>query len=46
MSDTRAPAYADATQMGATGEAIIELEHVDKFFGDGKLFDSFYKPKK
>jgi general L-amino acid transport system ATP-binding protein len=34
MSDTSAPEYADATRMGATGEAIIELEHVDKFFGD------------
>jgi general L-amino acid transport system ATP-binding protein len=27
-------AYVDATEMTGSGEAIIELEHVDKFFGD------------
>jgi general L-amino acid transport system ATP-binding protein len=34
MNDTGTAVFADATRMGATGEAIIELNHVDKFFGD------------
>jgi general L-amino acid transport system ATP-binding protein len=29
-----APVFADATEMRGTGTAMIELEHVDKFFGD------------
>jgi len=29
----RAPVYADATEMTGSGEAMIELTHVDKFFG-------------
>ncbi len=28
------PVFADATEMHGTGTAMIELEHVDKFFGD------------
>jgi len=32
MSETTV--FADATQMAGTGETMIELEHVDKFFAD------------
>ena len=39
MSDSTAggahdTVFADATQIAGTGEVMIELEHVDKFFGD------------
>jgi general L-amino acid transport system ATP-binding protein len=30
----RAGVFADATEMSRSGSAMIELEHVDKFFGD------------
>jgi general L-amino acid transport system ATP-binding protein len=30
----RSSVFADATEMSGTGTAMIELEHVDKFFGD------------
>jgi general L-amino acid transport system ATP-binding protein len=32
--DQRPEVFADATAMRGTGSAMIELEHVDKFFGD------------
>ena len=32
--DQRPEVFADATAMRGTGRAMIELEHVDKFFGD------------
>ncbi len=32
--DQRPEVFADATAMRGTGAAMIELEHVDKFFGD------------
>ena len=31
--------YSDATQVGGTGEVMIELEGVDKFFGDFQALD-------
>jgi general L-amino acid transport system ATP-binding protein len=33
-SGTSTSVFADATQMAGTGEVMIELVHVDKFFGD------------
>ena len=36
MSET---VYSDATQVGGTGEVMIELEGVDKFFGDFQALD-------
>ena len=30
----RAAVYADATEMTGSGQAMIELTHVDKFFGE------------
>jgi len=35
-SGTVSEVFADATQMAGTGEVMIELEHVDKLFGDFK----------
>ena len=34
MSDAPDQVFADATEMTGDGEAIIQLEHVDKFFDD------------
>ncbi len=34
MNDEQTEVFADATQMAGTGEVMIQLEHVDKFFGD------------
>ena len=31
--------FADATQVAGTGEVIIELEGVDKLFGDFQALD-------
>jgi ABC-type ATPase involved in cell division len=31
--------FADATEMSGSGRAMIELEHVDKFFGDFQALD-------
>ena len=33
MSETTT-VFADATQVTGDGDVMIELEHVDKFFGD------------